>query len=324
MSDPGPGPQLERWLAAVLTGQRVTAQTRLGGGYRNRNTRLDLDDGESLVLRQYEVDDAGRICAIEAALLGRLRGVAPVPEVLAADPAGTAAGEPVLLTRFAAGIPLSAALADPLSRPGDHAGLGRAGRAGAGRHRHGVLPARRLLRRRHPPPAAEDLPGGLPGFVDACLAAGPPRPCCPPPSCDGLRALARADEPFAARAGGARQLVHSDFNPKNLLAVRADGRWSVSAVLDWEFAYSGSPLGDVGNMLRFEQPPGFAAGFADGFRDGGGDLPLDWRPVSAALDLFALADLLTRPVSHRYFGKAVSAVRARLAGAARPRPGPAA
>ena len=324
LSDPGPGPQLERWLAAVLTGQRVTAQTRLGGGYRNRNTRLDLDDGESLVLRQYEVDDAARVCAIEAALLGRLRGVAPVPEVLAADPAGTAAGEPVLLTRFAAGIPLSAALADPLSRPGDHAGLGRAaGQAlaaiGTVSFPRGGFFADGTLR-----PAAEDLPGGLPGFVDACLAAGPAPTVLSAAELDGLRALARADEPFAARAGGARQLVHSDFNPKNLLAVRADGRWSVSAVLDWEFAYSGSPLGDVGNMLRFEQPPGFAAGFADGFRDGGGDLPLDWRQVSAALDLFALADLLTRPVSHRYFGKAVSAVRARLAGAARPRPGPAA
>ncbi len=67
--------------------------------------------------------------------------------------------------------------------------------------------------------------------------------------------------------------MHSDFNPKNVLAVRAGGRWSVSAVLDWEFAFSGSPLHDIGNMLRFEQPPGFAAGFADGFRDGGGDLP---------------------------------------------------
>src|SRR6185437_5269651 len=176
----------------------------------------------ALVLRQYEVDEAGRICAVEAALLARLRGAAPVPALIAADPAGTAAGEPVLLTRFVPGVPLSAALAGP----GDHAALGR--------------------------------------------AAG--------------RALA---------------------------AIGADG--SVAAVLDWEFAFSGSPLNDVGNMLRFEQPPGFAAGFADGFRDGGGELPPDWREISAALDLAALADLLTRPAGHRYFGKAVSAVRARLA-----------
>jgi aminoglycoside phosphotransferase (APT) family kinase protein len=109
--------------------------------------------------------------------------------------------------------------------------------------------------------------------------------------------------------------VHSDFNPKNLLALRgADGHWRITAVLDWEFAFSGSPLHDVGNMLRFggEIPAAFADGFADGFRAGGGELPPDWREVSAALDLFALADLLTRPAGHRYFLKAVAALRARL------------
>jgi aminoglycoside phosphotransferase (APT) family kinase protein len=321
---PEPGPELQRWLGAVLTGQLVTGRARLGGGYRNRNTRLDLDDGESLVLRQYDADDAARICAIEAAVLARLRGAAPVPDVVAADPTGTAAGEPVLLTRFAAGMPLSAALADPQARPGDHAGLGRA--AGQALAAIGTVsfPRGGFFTDGTLQPAAEDLPGDLPEFVNACLAAGPAPAVLSAAELDGLQALARADEPFAARADGGRQLVHSDFNPKNLLAVRADGRWSVSAVLDWEFAFSGSPLHDIGNMLRFEQPPGFAAGFADGFRDGGGDLPPDWRPVSAALDLFALADLLTRPAGHPYFGKAVSAVRARLAGAARPRPGPAA
>lgn len=315
MSDPGPGgqeldqalgPELSRWLGAVLPGQRVTGLARLGGGYRNRNTRLDLDDGEALVLRQYEVDEAGRICAVEAALLARLRGAAPVPGLIAADPAGTAAGEPVLLTRFVPGVPLSAVLAGP----GDHAALGRAaGRAlgaigtvtfdGGGFFTDGTLQ-----------PTAGDLAGGLPGFVDACLAAGPAPTVLSAAELAGLRELARADEPLAARADGARQLVHSDYNPKNLL-IGTDG--SVAAVLDWEFAFSGSPLHDVGNMLRFEQPPGFAAGFADGFRDGGGELPPDWREISAALDLFALADLLTRPAGHRYFGKAVSAVRARLA-----------
>ena len=55
-----------------------------------------------------------------------------------------------------------------------------------------------------------------------------------------------------------------------------------------------------------------------------GDGPARALPASgAALDLFALADLLTRPTDHPYFGRAVTAVRARLADAARPRPGTA-
>jgi aminoglycoside phosphotransferase (APT) family kinase protein len=50
-----------------------------------------------------------------------------------------------------------------------------------------------------------------------------------------LRDLAAAAGPLAAAAGSARQLVHSDYAGKNLLAVRQDGLWSISAVLDWEF-----------------------------------------------------------------------------------------
>jgi hypothetical protein len=55
----------------------------------------------------------------------------------------------------------------------------------------------------------------------------------------------------------------------------------------------------------------------DGFRSGGGDLPVGWQRLSAALDLFALADFLTRPPDHRYFQRGVAALRRRLP------PGPA-
>jgi aminoglycoside phosphotransferase (APT) family kinase protein len=129
-----------------------------------------------------------------------------------------------------------------------------------------------------------------------------------------LRALAAAADPLARSVGRARQLVHSDYNGKNLLAVGGDGRWSISAVLDWEFAFSGSPLTDVGNMLRFRacRPPGFAGGFVAGYRDAGGQLPERWREISEALDLYALADFLTRPPGHRYIGKAVAALKDRL------------
>jgi hypothetical protein len=64
-------------------------------------------------------------------------------------------------------------------------------------------------------------------------------------------------------------------------------------------------------MLRFrsEQPDGFAGAFIAGYRDAGGALPPRWREISEALDLFALADFLTRPPGHRYFGKAVTRLK---------------
>jgi aminoglycoside phosphotransferase (APT) family kinase protein len=118
-----------------------------------------------------------------------------------------------------------------------------------------------------------------------------------------LLAAAAAAEPLLATVAGARQLLHSDFNPKNIL-VRDS---AVVAVLDWEFAFAGTPLFDIGNMLRFSDgyPPAYVDGFVAGFRAGGGHLPARWREITEALDLFALADFLARPESP-YHDRAVA------------------
>jgi aminoglycoside phosphotransferase (APT) family kinase protein len=316
-------PALTGWLHRVLPGQRVIAATPLGGGYRNRNTLIAASGGHGYVLRQYGLAEAAsasdpvaapgaRTCAVEAALAQRLRGVVPVPEVVAADPAGSAAGQPVLLSRHVPGVPLSAALAE--SGEADQARLGHA--AGQALAALGTISFGRggFFADETLEPSSADLSAGLPEFLEQCLAAGPAASVLSSAELAGLRALARRAAPLAAQVAGARQLVHADFNPKNLLASSQDGRWSITAVLDWEFAFSGSPMHDVGNMLRFaaELPAAFADGFTEGFCAAGGTLPPHWREVSRALDLFALADLLTRPADHRYFGRAVTAVRARL------------
>ena len=50
--------------------------------------------------------------------------------------------------------------------------------------------------------------------------------------------------------------MHSDLNPKNLL-VDPD-TLVVTGVLDWEFAHSGHPFTDLGNLLRFDRDPAYA------------------------------------------------------------------
>ena len=113
-----------------------------------------------------------------------------------------------------------------------------------------------------------------------------------------------AEPPIA----GSSRLVHADYNPKNLLMQGG----KVTAVLDFEYAFSSSPLFDVGNMLRFPRRPDFVEGFVAGFRDGGGELPPNWRELSRALDIYSLADFLTRPVEHRYFTRSLERIRAIL------------
>ena len=304
-------PPVLAWLGRELPGHRIEAAVPLSGGYSNDNALLTTDRGR-YVLRRYRPRagrDAARTCAVEAALAARAAGAGvPVAEVIAADPDGRAAGQPLLLARFAPGVMVSNALA---ADPGSAAGLGRAaGRALAAIGavtfaRAGFFTGPGLV------PSPAGLPASLPEFVETCLRAGPAAQALSPAELDQLRALATAADPLARSVAGARQLVHSDCNGKNLLAVARDGGWSVSAVLDWEFAFSGSPLGDIGNMLRFRagQPAGFADAFIAGYRDAGGPLPPGWREISEALDLYALADFLTRPPGHRYFGRAVTLLR---------------
>jgi thiamine kinase-like enzyme len=86
------------------------------------------------------------------------------------------------------------------------------------------------------------------------------------------------------------QLCHSDFNQKNILIRRnADGRHELAAVLDWEFAFSGSGVIDIGNLLRFEHesPAVESSRFADAYRAAGGHLDKAWREQALFADLLA-------------------------------------
>jgi aminoglycoside phosphotransferase (APT) family kinase protein len=64
-------------------------------------------------------------------------------------------------------------------------------------------------------------------------------------------------------------LVHNDFGNRNILVRQENGKWGVAAILDWEFAFSGSPLLDVGHFLRYERrgaplrEPHFSQGFVE-------------------------------------------------------------
>ena len=70
----------------------------------------------------------------------------------------------------------------------------------------------------------------------------------------------------------------------------------MAALLDWEFALSGSPLIDVAHFLRYELSgsPLLEPHFSQGFQEAGGVLPPDWRQLSRIIDLSALVDTLVR------------------------------
>lgn len=83
-------------------------------------------------------------------------------------------------------------------------------------------------------------------------------------------------------------------------------------MLDWEFAFAGPPLTDVGLFLRAGKalPVGFSQAFVSGYRAAGGELACDWLPLSRLLDLVSqmtfLNDERERP---RVFAETTAVVK---------------
>lgn len=307
----------------------------LAGGFSGETFVAGPPGSARTVVRIYARRGAQRgdaAVAIDAAVLRLVRGLLPVPEVIEARPADPAAGAPgVLVTSFLPGERLDACWA----------ALGRETRRTVGRNlgtilgRLAQLPMLRAGQfvdadlKIEPWPEAPDLlawveqqrrHSALAGWPDALY--------------DGLRAVAgtaqdRLDEVDRAC------LVHSDFNPKNLLVDPAEG--TVTGLLDWEFAHAGTPGADLGNLLRFERHPEFVAAVIGAYLEVAGDLDglsgLDARAgrerlvgLARAADLAALVELAGRrgenPVADRADAqlRAVAASGDLGAGAAGPGP----
>lgn len=91
-------------------------------------------------------------------------------------------------------------------------------------------------------------------------------------------------------------LVHADFDPANILVSSKNGTWKISGILDWEFAFSGSSLCDLANMLRYAHamPANFTDAFLEGLKDAEFHLPETWQTSIHMLNLVALLDCLLR------------------------------
>ncbi|TLS36088.1 phosphotransferase family protein [Pseudalkalibacillus caeni] len=90
-------------------------------------------------------------------------------------------------------------------------------------------------------------------------------------------------------------LVHSDFNGLNILVDNQNGQLNTSAILDWEFAFSGPIEVDIGNMLRYTGFSNFVVfenAFLAGLAEGGINLDKNWRKRAKLVDLIALCEML--------------------------------
>jgi len=261
--------------------------TPLEGGYSGE-TFVSGQGADRVVVRIYGGRSGARgesAVEIDAAVLRLMRGIVPVPDVLEVRrPAGDLPG--LLVTSFLPGERADLLLAD--AGPADRERAGRA--IGRVLDRLAHIPTLRAgmfvdgdLSIRPFAPTAD----GLPGWVEAH------RERLSGWTAAELMGLARVAEDAQALLDtvGRTCFVHSDLNPKNLLLDPES--LDVVGVVDWEFAHSGSPYTDLGNLLRFERDEAFTAGVLAGIGlpGAGGASTLD---LARAADLWALVDLAAR------------------------------
>lgn len=284
---------LERIVHTAFPHSRAMGIEPLSDGFRNSNFKLRLDSTpDCYVLRIYEHDAS--LCQKEVDLIRLLSGSVPVPQVIHAEAGGFEELPPFVLMRYVEGISFR-----ELKLTGDREAIAQAA--------HSAGESLAVIGRTTFPKAGWLGPGpsitaplleGMdpsPRFVDLCLAS---------PTAEHRVSAALRDRIHAAmwsharelrRLNDATSLVHGDFNKRNLLVRPVDGSWAVVALLDWEFAVSGSPLADLGSFLRHERTlaPLIEPHFSAGYLRSGGALPEDWRRLSRIVGLTALCESLT-------------------------------
>lgn len=274
----------------------------LAGGWSGQTFLADVA-GERSVVRIYATPGHRGPAAheVDAALLRLVRGLVPVPEVLEVRRADPAIDLPALLvTSYVEGV-----RGDEVLSTLDDAGL-----AVVGRHLGGLaatLAGMPMLR--SGPFVDGDLTigsfalngqslDGLPAFLDQLtirgLSAG---------ELDRLRGVL-VDAQALLDTVGRVCLVHSDLNPKNVI-VDPD-TLEVRALVDWEFSHAGHPFADLGNLLRFDRRPAYAAAVLAAWTDRHRVDPAQALALARAADLWALLDLASRagdnPVATRALG----------------------
>ena len=241
----------------------------LAGGFSGETFVAEVA-GEKVVVRLYAQRGASRGAAaadIDAAVLRLVRGLLPVPEVLQTrKPSSGPAVPGMLVTSFLPGERLDLCLPDlgePVRvRVARDLGIALARLAQMPMLAPGAFANPDL--RIEPWAEAPDLPGWV-RYQRASSALAD----WPGDAYDGLCQVAASAQGLLDELGRVC-LVHSDFNPKNLLIDPATGE--LTGLLDWEFAHAGSPITDLGNLLRFDRDPAFATGVLDGYLELAGHL----------------------------------------------------
>jgi Ser/Thr protein kinase RdoA (MazF antagonist) len=286
---------LERLLAPCWPTARVTSAEHVSGGLANTNYRVTMADrADPVVVRFYTRDP--QACAREAALLRLVADAVPVPQTLYVEPETAQFDYPYIVLSWMDGTPLIDALVD---LPPDEASSLAAALGDVAAHIGSFTFS-------EPGFFGPDLtiherlvigPAGLRHYLREMLVEGRSGARLGPALTERLLAQVDACADELAPLAGQCALIHADYKDGNILVRREPDGWRVTAVLDWEFAFAGASIFDLGSLLRREAtlPPEFADACVTAYRAHGGFAPTGWRRMTLLMDLINLCDFLNGP-----------------------------
>jgi aminoglycoside phosphotransferase (APT) family kinase protein len=273
----------------------LSSLTPLSGGWSGQTFLADAG-GQRTVVRIYPPGRRDDVAPeIDAAVLRLVRGLVPVPDVLEVRRGDVVADRPgLLVTSYLAGergdLVLPGLIDADAATLGARLGGLLADLAGMPTLRGGPFVDADL--RIGDFGVADDLRSFVADHADAL---GWER--------ELLGRLESVAEEAETRLDGVGRtcLVHSDANPKNLL-LDPDSL-TVTGLLDWEYAHSGYPFTDLGNLLRFDRRPAYVEGVLKTWCERRGATPQEALDLARAADVWALVDLASRagenPVADR-------------------------
>lgn len=288
-------------VATAFPDSRVTGTQVLSGGLINTNIKIEFSSHERpVVLRFYQEDAHPRagVCLKETEVLRLVQSTVAVPEVMYVEPNGINSSPPFCILEFVNGITFQ-----QLKRTGDleaiHQAAASVGEtlARIGQYQF-AKPGRLQVDLENELIVGDEYiegPDPVPQLLDQFLQSENLQRRLDRSLRQKLHDFTWSWSDRLRELRNEHHLVHSDFGNRNILVDCVNGRWQVVAVLDWEFALSGSPLLDVGNFLRYEKPGESLREpyFSRAFTEYGGVLPDDWRRVSQVVDLTGLVHCLT-------------------------------
>lgn len=285
---------VEDVLRPLMPDVKVVEVTPTSGGLANTNLKIRLAEDENPLLLRFFVRDPDAIRK-EWSLLGLVNIRVPAPMLCCTAEDNSVTGHPYILMQWVEGQRLETVVGSLKSDEVKHLGESL-GETLAAIHSFEFDQAGFFGENLQIVTPMEMSGAGLLAYAKECLT--------------NPMVEERLDADFVKRTirfvekenilldewAGKPCLTHCDFNSSNILVNTTAGLWEVAAVLDWEFAISGTPFFDFGNLLRAPvgEIPGMEEAVANGYKNAGGNLHPHWRRMSKLTDLTAWFEFLTR------------------------------